>query len=144
MQNKDPDNIHWDVIVKDIALVAAVYLLLEIFGITCPIKWITGISCGGCGMSRAWLSVLRGDFAAAFAFHPLWPVPPAALAMIIFRKKIPQRLFWGTMAVFLVAFVVCYFIRLADPTDTVVTADWKQSLIYKCWKGAENVLSKLW
>lgn len=40
-------------IVSAIAVVVLLYLVLEGFGITCPIKFLTGISCAGCGMSRA-------------------------------------------------------------------------------------------
>ena len=67
---------------KDIQALAAValfYIVIESLGVTCPILFLTGISCAGCGMSRAWLSLLRLDLAGAFAFHPLFwlPVPPA-------------------------------------------------------------------
>ena len=37
------------------------YVVIESLGVTCPILYLTGISCAGCGMSRAWLSLLRGD-----------------------------------------------------------------------------------
>lgn len=54
------------------AAVVVLYVVLENLGITCPIKFFTGISCAGCGMSRAWLSVLRLDMAGAFRYHPLF------------------------------------------------------------------------
>ena len=60
---------------KDIQALAAValfYIVIESLGVTCPILFLTGISCAGCGMSRAWLSLLRLDLAGAFAFHPLF------------------------------------------------------------------------
>ena len=56
-------------IVSAIAVVVLLYLILEGFGITCPIKFLTGISCAGCGMSRAWRAVFYLDFARAFYFH---------------------------------------------------------------------------
>ncbi|MDE7047571.1 MAG: DUF2752 domain-containing protein, partial [Lachnospiraceae bacterium] len=37
-----------------IAAVLMVYGLFTVLGIGCPIKFITGISCMGCGMTRAW------------------------------------------------------------------------------------------
>ena len=56
--------------------IAVFYLILEsVFGITCPILFLTGISCAGCGMSRAWFCVLRMDFTGAFRYHPLFPFP---------------------------------------------------------------------
>ena len=42
-----------------------------IAGIPCPIKWLTGISCPGCGMTRSVLALLRLDFSAALQLHPL-------------------------------------------------------------------------
>jgi succinate-acetate transporter protein len=36
----------------------------------CPFKAITGIPCPGCGMTRAILSMTKGDFHGAFAFNP--------------------------------------------------------------------------
>ena len=59
-------------IILAIAVVVLLYLFLEGFGITCPIKFLTGISCAGCGMSRAWIAVFHLDFARAFYFHPLF------------------------------------------------------------------------
>lgn len=55
-----------------ILIIAAFYAVMELAGITCPIRYLTGISCAGCGMSRAWISLLRLDAASAFAYHPLF------------------------------------------------------------------------
>lgn len=49
-----------------VLVVCGVYAALLLSGITCPIKQWTGISCPGCGMTRAWLSVLHGDFLRPF------------------------------------------------------------------------------
>ena len=37
----------------------------------CGIRAFFGFACPGCGMTRAFSSLLAGDFAMAFAFHPL-------------------------------------------------------------------------
>jgi hypothetical protein len=37
----------------------------------CPFKRLTGLPCLSCGTTRAALSLLRGDFSAAFHFNPL-------------------------------------------------------------------------
>ena len=55
-----------------VLIIVLFYLLLFCLGITCPIKFLFGISCPGCGMTRAWLHVLRFDFLGAFSYHPLW------------------------------------------------------------------------
>ncbi|MFD0894123.1 DUF2752 domain-containing protein [Luteolibacter ambystomatis] len=40
----------------------------------CPFKSVTGHACPGCGLTRATLAMLRGDWAAMVKFHPLAPV----------------------------------------------------------------------
>ena len=58
--------------------IAVFYLILEsVFGITCPILFLTGISCAGCGMSRAWFCVLRMDFTGSTGQS--FPIPSAFL-----------------------------------------------------------------
>jgi hypothetical protein len=37
----------------------------------CVIYSVTGIPCPSCGMTRACFSLLNGDFAASFHYHPL-------------------------------------------------------------------------
>ena len=52
------------------------YLLLAALGHGCPIRWLTGIPCPGCGLSRAYLALLSGNLQGDFVFHPLfWAVP---------------------------------------------------------------------
>ena len=70
--------------VKVILAIAFVYVLFYVTGIGCPIKFITGISCMGCGMTRAYVSLFRGDFHSAFAFHPLFFLP---IVENVFFKK---------------------------------------------------------
>lgn len=36
----------------------------------CPFEAITGVQCPGCGMTRALLSVVTGDFGKAFQYNP--------------------------------------------------------------------------
>lgn len=36
----------------------------------CPFKALTGLPCPGCGLTRAFSSLLHGQFAKAFTFHP--------------------------------------------------------------------------
>jgi hypothetical protein len=51
-------------------------LLLALVGfyalIGCPFRFFLGICCPGCGMTRAMLALLHGDFALASYYHPLW------------------------------------------------------------------------
>jgi hypothetical protein len=43
----------------------------------CPMASTLGVPCPGCGLTRATLALLRGEFSAAFRFHPLvWLLTP--------------------------------------------------------------------
>lgn len=101
---------------------AALYgLILYVLKITCPIKWATGVSCPGCGMTRAFVSVLRLDFAAAFYYHPLWCVlPPAAVALIVLHQAEKKRAFRVLLYLLIAAFIAAYLWRMLCGDGAVV------------------------
>lgn len=70
------------------AVIVAAYGLLFALGGTCPIKAVLGISCPGCGMTRACLHAVRLDLAAAFYYHPLWVLllPFAVTCLLLWRR----------------------------------------------------------
>lgn len=84
---------------------AAAALGMWLLQIPCPWKALLGIPCPGCGMTRAWLSVLRLDLAGAFRLHPMfWSVPVMALWWLlegnlsrnrIWQKVIPAAIGTG-------------------------------------------------
>lgn len=54
----------------------SVYLLMAMAGVNvyqCPFHQVSGLSCPGCGLSRAGHSLLKGEFAAMFRQHPFAP-----------------------------------------------------------------------
>ena len=101
---------------------AAVYVVLALLGIGCPIRALTGIPCGGCGMTRAYLSLLKPDIHSAFYYHPLfWMVPPALILFIV--KKGPlsdQRIRNSVWTVFITSFIVVYLLRLLVLKDSAI------------------------
>ena len=48
------------------------YIILYnlILGGTCPIRLVFGIPCPGCGVTRALVLLVKGDFVGAFKMHP--------------------------------------------------------------------------
>ena len=73
-------------------LLAAVGVLVLLYH--CPFRYFFGVACPGCGMTRALLAVLRGDFAAAFGYHPLWPfLLPVGMYMGLCARgmRVPYR-----------------------------------------------------
>ena len=58
-------------------------------GWPCPLKAALGIPCPGCGLTRATVSLLRGEFATAFRLHAFAPVLLAGLAALAFAGLLP-------------------------------------------------------
>ena len=75
-------------------VVTLLYVLcLKLLGISCPIKEVTGISCPGCGMTRACVSALQFKFSKAFYYHPIIFVLPffvIALFVLKYQEKIKK------------------------------------------------------
>lgn len=122
---------------RAILIIAAFYAVIELAGVTCPIRFLTGISCAGCGMSRAWISLIKSDVAAAFAYHPLFWLPVPAGAVLLFRRHLPKALVRWTLGIACVLFLVVYVVRMLQPDDTIVVFAPETGLIYR-------VFSHLW
>lgn len=71
-----------------IALFALCLLLLNISGIHCPIRYITGIPCPGCGTTRALFALCRLDFEAALYYNPAAPFIAALLLFALHHRAI--------------------------------------------------------
>ena len=98
--------------------IVCAYLLMFALGITCPIKFLTGISCPGCGLTRAWTRALMLDPLGALAYHPLFWLAPIAVFLFCFEKRSRAcRIAFYTIVG--VAFAI-WGVRLFDLTDTVV------------------------
>ena len=61
-------------------------LIIVLLFYRCPTGYFLGIPCPFCGMTRAFLCVLRGDFLQAFYYHPLWPAVCIAGVMAFLVK----------------------------------------------------------
>lgn len=115
----------------------AIIIIITIYGFFillkrgCPIKYWTGISCAGCGMTRAWKSLLMGNIQEAFSYHPLLLLPAFLFIIILLRKKIPTRILHGIMAVVVVLFLGVYIIRMLNPNDIIIVLDVKQGALYQ-------------
>jgi hypothetical protein len=42
--------------------------------VLCPFRFLTGLPCPGCGLTRSFCAVARGEFADAVAYHLFGPV----------------------------------------------------------------------
>lgn len=122
---------------KNIKLVLAlgiVYLFFYITGVGCPIQYITGISCAGCGMTRAWMCVLRLDFQGAFMYHPLFWTIPLAVAVFFSYERLPKKICKSGIRLLLISFIVVYLVRLIDPSNLIVQMNVRQGIIFKIYE----------
>ena len=114
-----------------LAVIVGFYVLIELLGVTCPIKFVTGISCAGCGMSRAWLSLLRMDVAGAFAYHPLFWLPVPAAVILLLWRRLPKKAARGSMCVICALFCIVYLVRLFSPENTVVVFAPEEGAVFR-------------
>lgn len=108
------------------------FSLMAVFYLTfgCPIRLLSGVSCPGCGMSRAIIALLRCDFTLAFEMHPLVFLLPVAALVYFLRKLIPKKAMAALCILALFLLSAVYIIRMSQQT-AVVYADFESGLIYK-------------
>ena len=114
--------------------VVLLYLFFHLTGIGCPIHFVTGVSCPGCGMTRAAFALLRLHFADAWHYHPLIYTLPFALLLYLFRKRIPKRIYQICVFTFIALFVSIYLVRICDPTNDIVEFHPEQGFIFRTIK----------
>lgn len=100
-----------------IVVIVVVAVALYVSGIGCPIKFLTGISCPGCGMTRAWLSLFSLRPNLALAYHPLFWIVPLLFALVAAQSRIDRRIYRALLLVSLVAILGVWVVRLANPHD---------------------------
>ncbi len=94
-----------------LACVAAV-ALLYVTGIGCPVRYILGVECPGCGITHALADCLRLDFAAAFRHNPMvFLLPPLFLWFIkdgkVFKNERLNNVFlWLILGIFGIYFIL--------------------------------------
>ena len=85
------------------------------FYIPCPIKYITGLYCPGCGITRMLLSILKGDIYQGFRYNPLVFIIMPFLIFYFLEiyitnmlnkkslcKKIPNEIFYFLVVIFII------------------------------------------
>ena len=118
-------------VITSVAAVVVLYVILESFGVTCPIKYITGISCAGCGMSRAWMAFLQLDIAKAFAYHPLFWLVPIAVIVLLCKSKINIKFYKIFMFTIAGAFVIVYLYRMFIGDGNVVVFEPQNNILFR-------------
>lgn len=116
------------------AAVSILYVIFHVLHIGCPIKFFTGISCAGCGMTRAWQCLLMLDIKNALYYHPLVFIPPVYAVLFLLRDKMGLKFFGYITKSFIFIFMAVYLIRLFSPYNTLITFDIKNGFIFRILK----------
>lgn len=106
------------------ALCAAAIIVL---GIPCQIRQLIGIPCPTCGMTRAALLALGGNFGAAFRMHPLFWLMPFLFAAIFFIKN--RRLQRDLLIFFAVLLFAVWVIRMIIFFPDTVPMDFNRNAV---------------
>ena len=118
-----------------ITLITALYLYIG-----CPIRYLTGCSCPGCGITRAMCSILRFDFSGAWQYNPaIFAIPVFAILLYIYRKDTNK-----TAILFVslcLTLLIVYIWRLStNNASDIVYIHPKKGVIYRII----NVLKEKW
>lgn len=129
--NADKRRLNRIEVITSVAAVVVLYVILESFGVTCPIKYITGISCAGCGMSRAWISLLHFNIHDAFMYHPLFFLPPVVVIVMLLKSKINIKIYKIFMFTMAGAFVIVYLYRMFIGDGNVVVFEPQNNIVFR-------------
>ena len=112
--------------------VALFYIALYLItGEGCPIKCMTGISCPGCGMTRATFSALTLHFDRAFYYHPIWILPSAWVVLYLCRDRIPKTLYKAFAWVTILLFGIVYVLRMIDGSEPIVVFEPQNGIYFR-------------
>ncbi len=113
---------------------AGIYLFFSLLHIGCPLKFITGISCPGCGMTRAFRSLLQLDINMALHYHPLFILVPFMFVLYLFDFYINPKLIKVLWATIILTFLIIYFIRLFLLQSDVVEIDISYGIVIRLYQ----------
>lgn len=120
---------------KPYVLCAAAALGLAVFGndTLCFFKNIYGAPCPGCGLTRAYLSLVRGEFFLALRYHPLFALAPVVLVVWAFRDRRPFDRFYRSdrfWIAIIVALLATWVVRMVLYFPDVPPMDLNRSALF--------------
>jgi hypothetical protein len=122
------------VVIDRLKLSVSIFIIYAIFTflhIGCPIRFVTGISCPGCGMTRAVLSVLHFNFKDAFYYHPLFFLAPVMYGLFLFDAFIKPSISKAIWSIIILLFLLTYAFRVFIVPSDVVTIDISKGIMLK-------------
>ena len=119
-----------------------ILILLSILKVyKCPFKYLFGIPCPSCGLTRAFISLFKLNIKKSFYYHALWPV--VAITLIFFCLyqlkiiNISKKRANIIIIILIILFAGYYIIRHAIGSP-IVKINFNKSLIFKLY----NIIKK--
>ncbi len=119
-------------------VIIGVFLIL---GVPCLVKFLTGISCPGCGMTRAYISLLSFDFTRAFYYHPLWPIVPVFIVCLFWVGDRHARFRRGVLVATSALMLTVYVVRMFTGPAEVMIFDPKSSVFYRAFEFFKGIFN---
>lgn len=115
-----------------IITIILVYAFFYYVGIGCPIRFLTGVSCAGCGMTRAYIQAAHLDFRSAMHFHPLFWIPPVYILYCAFIKRHLKTRHDNMVSFLLISlFLLVYICRLTIVRSDILAFNPSNGAIWK-------------
>lgn len=115
-------NTKWIKRIRNLLIVIAAGIFLLVC-YRCPFDFLFGISCPGCGMTRAFWALADLDLKGAFHAHPLFPVVVVLAAGYLLEKtgriRLAEKRRNGILITVCVLFIAVYLFRLWQGSDIV-------------------------
>ncbi|WML36135.1 DUF2752 domain-containing protein [Clostridium sp. OS1-26] len=127
-------NININAYIKFGLVMVLLYIFYDIVGIGCPVKFLIGISCAGCGMTRAWGCLAHLDIKGAFYYHPLFFLPIIYFLLFLIKDKMSHRIFNCAIVIGIAVFITIYIFRILNPDDIVVNINIEKGFIYNVFQ----------
>ncbi len=120
---------------KAVLLIGLVYGFFVLINrpIGCIIERVLGINCPSCGITRAWMTVLRGDIGLAFYYHPLFLFPLIGVILYVVNNNIlvkNSKVIDIVMTVMLIIYIVLYIVRMFYDIEGIIPLDREFNLIF--------------
>ena len=97
-----------------IPIFVLMYILLNVFNISCILKAVLGFPCPFCGITRSVIALLKLDIPAAIYFHPMvWSLPILAMYYLYDGNLLKnKRANIALLALILLGFALVWALRL--------------------------------
>ena len=129
---------------RNACILFVIFLILLILDIyKCPFKYVLGISCPFCGLTRAIYYALHFNFKKSFHYHLLWPIILIGILIhVLYELKIitiNKKTIYISLYLFTFINFIYYLYRFYNGSE-IVNFTFNESLLYKIYLFIKNII----